>query len=102
MRLLIFALLASACVTKSTTGIATSTICTDANNDGQCDATPITLGGSSGGLWIPEPGGNEWYPPNWKLAGRDGACHDSVTCAAAALCAASKDGIVSDRGQPPC
>ena len=29
-------------------------------------------------------------------------CHDSVTCAAAALCAASKDGIVSDCGQPPC
>lgn len=73
MRLLIFALFASACITKGTTGIATSTICTDANNDGQCDATPITLGGSSGGLWIPEPGGNEWYPPNWKLAGRDGA-----------------------------
>ena len=33
-------------------------------------------------------------------AGRDGP--DSVTWAAAALCAAPKDGIVSDCGQPPC
>ena len=41
-------------------------------------------------------------PKQMPSAGRDGACHDSVTCAAAALCAASKDGIVSDRGQPPC
>jgi hypothetical protein len=42
--------------------------------------------------------------PNKQMpsAGRDGACHDSVTCAAAALCAAPKDGIVSDCGQPPC
>lgn len=71
MRLLIVALLAAGCTTKSTTRLATTPICTDANSDGQCDDSPLTVGGIVGNVWIPEPGGNDWYPPDWLTKGLD-------------------------------